>query len=95
MGEKFRISNGGDTRHGRQVGTGVELDPCGNAGGFVSLDSNGTFAENASEVLCYPLWPGAAERCGGRRPRGNRGVRMQKDGNSNIIDLAEKPGERR
>ena len=38
MGEKFVIINWGNTRHGRQVGTGTELDPCGNAGGFVSPD---------------------------------------------------------
>jgi hypothetical protein len=38
VGEKVRISNGGNTRHRRQVGTGAELDPCGNTGGFVSPD---------------------------------------------------------
>jgi hypothetical protein len=38
VGEKVGISNGGNTRHGRQVGTGAELDSCGDAGGFVSPD---------------------------------------------------------
>ena len=38
MGEKVGISNGGNTRHGRQVGTGAELDSCGDAGGFVNPD---------------------------------------------------------
>jgi hypothetical protein len=38
VSEKLGVSNGGNTRHGRQAGTGSEFDPCSNAGGLVSPD---------------------------------------------------------
>ena len=38
VGKKLGVSNGGNTRHGRQAGTRSEFDPCGNVGGLVSPD---------------------------------------------------------